>query len=451
MTTVNTGDQIAIRAPGRSPFTVVLGEQLGSRGSQGVVYGLPARPALAVKILAGTTAGRAAGKINAMLAGDRDWTVRGGKIKVTWPVALAESTDGRFLGYAMYRLDSPGHLALKPAISRIGVGVADSDWLWHFNVCEDLARTLVHVGEQRHVVGDLAPPNIFVTASAASVIVDVDGWQVYGGRSNGHFPCEFSRPDYTAPEHLDSDGRRRPQSDWWALAVLIGEILFLGSHPFGGVPRKGHRLGAEEDDNVRQRQCWLLGGEVDVTPGTLPRDLLPTRLMRLFERCFEKGYDRPDLRPSPETWADALDMAWRELTVCDLNHRHFYPSERRTCPWCEQKALSGHDHFPAPRTGRTPAGAGRTASPDPVQPAPPPDPVQPAPAPDPVRRVDPVRLPVDPDLPMGGFPTSHRPTVVPPAGRAGGAKQKSRGGGVLGVFVVIVVLVLIVAFVSSHS
>src|SRR5262249_21360869 len=79
-------------------------------------------------------------------------------------------------------------------------------WEWYVALAASVVATVDMVAARGHVIGDLAPDNLFVTADAHVAVVDVDGWQLARPGGSQPLPCPFSRPEYTAPAHLGGRG-----------------------------------------------------------------------------------------------------------------------------------------------------------------------------------------------------------------------------------------------------
>jgi DNA-binding helix-hairpin-helix protein with protein kinase domain len=295
-------------------------------------------------------------RLRVMLSGGLEWTVCDGQPIVAWPVAAVHHRDtGALLGYAAPHLAAPAFAPLpvlfNPAARRQLRPVIT--WSWWLIVAEHLARTVHTVHQRGHAIGDLAPANLFVAMSGAVCLIDADGWQLSDPGRSRSLPCPFSRPEYTAPEHLDDPDRpRRPSSDNWALAVLIGQTLSLGFHPFGGVPPEA-RGPIEEVDNVRARQCRPLGARLRAPASAPPADLLAGVLRLRLAEAVETGYDDPSVRPEPLAWAAALAYTRRRLVTCPVSAAHVHPPELPRCPWCAMVARGAADPYPT-TAGRRP-------------------------------------------------------------------------------------------------
>jgi DNA-binding helix-hairpin-helix protein with protein kinase domain len=329
-----------------------LDRTTGSTGSQGSVWLLHTRTDLVAKIVHDTDPFHLAARMRAMLAAPAGWTRPDGRVAVAWPVATVHRRpDGRLLGYAAPRLGPPAHLPLPMLFSRRvrTRALPGGTWAWWLALAEDLARVVDAGHRQGHVIGDLAPANLFAGAGGHCALVDADGWQLRDGPGGADLLCPFSRPEYTAPEDLDRPPRvRRPSGDAWSLAVVVAQVLYLGFHPFGGVPA-GPASGAElldEVGNVRAQRCWLLGADLRMPPAVAPARLLAPVLRDRLRAAFGAGHDDPERRPRPLDWAAALAHTRRRLVACPRQPLHVYPPESAPCPWCAMVEAGAPDPFP---------------------------------------------------------------------------------------------------------
>ncbi|MEH0844174.1 hypothetical protein V6U81_17440 [Micromonospora sp. CPCC 205711] len=326
-----------------------LDAPVGSVGSQGRVFRLRHRPDTVAKVLHRADPAELAARTRVLLAEPTGWTVRAGGPVVAWPTAAVHRRDdGRLLGYAAPRLAPPRFaplpLLFNPAArARMLPGAT---WAWWLTVAEELARLVRSVHARGHLVGDLAPANVFVSAAGGVCLIDVDGWQLHDSATGQDLPCPFSRPEYTAPEELGRSGRRREAaSDNWALAVLTAQLACLGFHPYGGVPPEATGP-VEEVDNVRLRRCRLLGADLRSPVAAVPPYALPAVLRRRLAEALDAGFDAPAARPGPQSWAAVLAYLRDQLVGCPAMPTHVYPREHRDCPWCRMVAAGAPDPFP---------------------------------------------------------------------------------------------------------
>ncbi|WP_247223033.1 hypothetical protein [Streptomyces scabiei] len=148
------------------------------------------------------------------------------------------------------------------------------------------------------------------------------------------------------------------QSDDFALAVLVYQLLTAGNHPFGGVP---HESASESTvkDNIAASCSYVVRPErVTIPRGTIDPSVLPTELLTLARAAFGAGVENPDARPKAEAWLRALDKERGEVRACTVRPLHTYGSHLPTCPWCTRAAVTGHDVFNGPGAASVPVPPG---------------------------------------------------------------------------------------------
>lgn len=328
-----------------------LGEPTGSVGSQGSVWTLRSNPGLIAKVVHRADGDDLRRRLGAMLRTPAGWTRQAGRPIVAWPTAeVRRRDDERLLGYAAPRLTGPVFAGLpvlfNPAARRRMLPAAT--WSWWLTVAERLARAVHVVHQQGHVIGDLAPANLFVSAGGDACLIDADGWQLHDPGGGPDLLCPLSRPEYTAPELLDAGPVRRSRSaDHWALAVLIAQLLTLGFHPFGGVPPDADGP-IDEVDNVRARRRRGSGAKLRVPSSAPPATVIGGLLGRRLAEALDTGHADPDARPGPLAWAAALARSRRELVTCRVSPTHVHLPGPDGCPWCAMVAGGARDPFPPP-------------------------------------------------------------------------------------------------------
>ena len=119
--------------------------------------------------------------------------------------------------------------------TRIGVKIAEAFRWLH----------TIHVR-----IGDVNPSNILVNDNGSVMLIDCDSFQIPGPPGHQPYPCVVGSPEYTAPEIDDFRRQFRSQdSDNFALAVLLYQLLGNGSHPYQGVDASA----ADAVSNIRER------------------------------------------------------------------------------------------------------------------------------------------------------------------------------------------------------
>ena len=95
-------------------------------------------------------------------------------------------------------------------------------------------------------IGDVNPSNILVSNDGTVMLIDCDSFQIPGPPGHQPYPCVVGSPEYTAPEIDDFQRQFRSQdSDNYALAVLLYQLLGNGSHPYQGIDASAERCGVQ--------------------------------------------------------------------------------------------------------------------------------------------------------------------------------------------------------------
>lgn len=329
---------------------VELGEPLGA-GGEGTVYRLGGDSKRCAKIYHPNKAAERRAKLQAMLACPPDPRLRG---TVAWPTQLLFDDDAAtaFAGFVM-----PAHAGLHELYRLL---VPDerlqfAAFLSARDLCHvaaELARVLHGIHRAGHCVGDLKPQNVLVSPITGRIFwLDTDSFQICDSNDRRLHPSGMVTPEYTAPE-LFADARRTrrtPASDTFALAVLVHQILLGGAHPFDGDRVAGNASLERIPGRIRHGACPLLRGTTAVrgAASALSADILHPAIQELFERCFGPGHRDPCARPSALEWQRTLELAARALVRCRESSAHYYHASLSHCPWCERRARTGIDQFPA--------------------------------------------------------------------------------------------------------
>lgn len=293
-----------------------------------------------------------------------------GHASIAWPTGLVVDGRGAFLGFVMPGIDTAATRKLVDIynVSSYPKGLTWADLLL---VARNLAVALAALHQKGYVVGDLNESNLLVASNDLITFVDCDSMQVRDAATGQVFRCPVGKAEYSPPELQGlSFGAvdRTPESDAWALAVMICQLLLLGRHPFAGgsSPRV--------EDNIQHRDSFLCVPGGQPPAGTPPSNVLPVRLLDLFVRCFREGHGEPRLRPTADAWADALDAAHRNLRTCQRSQVHRHSAHLVDCPWCRYEQDYGFDPFTwrwqqqaaAPRPISAPGPAPAPAAPPPL-------------------------------------------------------------------------------------
>jgi DNA-binding helix-hairpin-helix protein with protein kinase domain/Tfp pilus assembly protein PilF len=301
-------------------------------GGEGQVYEVQGRDDLVVKLYHELPTMEKAEKLVAL---SRLGTERLLKLSA-WPVdVVRDKPDGAVVGFVMNKISQAEEVhALHSPKSRLQK-FPEASWAFLLYVAANIARAVAAVHDHGLVIGDVNPKNILVTKQATVYLLDCDSFQVsVDGRT---YRCDAGFAEYTAPELQGRPFReadRTEEHDYFGLAVVIFQLLFLGRHPFSG-----RFLGTGEmalERAIRELR-FAYGADAESRqmrqpPGTLPLEAMPAPLVKLFRRAF-LSTSLGD-RPQPREWIEPLVGLAKSLKKCGLHSGHYFYRELRDCPWC---------------------------------------------------------------------------------------------------------------------
>ncbi|MBR1741632.1 MAG: hypothetical protein IJ733_07125, partial [Lachnospiraceae bacterium] len=181
------------------------------------------------------------------------------------------------------------------------------------------------------------------------------------------YRCEVGRGEYIAPELQKKMNRTMTlrnvplpsytrETDLFALAVHIFQLLMNGCHPFACAREINPSIsnirqmlpGGYEDsvvapqpvENIKEGFCVFY----ETRPGIIPPlyapkfETLPITIRNLFIRTFRDGYMESKKRASAIEWVNALGEAWNHITRCKKKMNHFYFNHLHKCPLCNMFA-----------------------------------------------------------------------------------------------------------------
>lgn len=325
----------------RLEFT--LGPALKS-GGEGAVHSVAGEPNVVAKIYHKPPGITRVSKLRAMLekASPKLTEV------AAWPVSLLH--DGhhyrgflmsRVQGEEIHQLFNPGERARK---------FADRRWDFLLHVARNCADAFQALHDAGVVMGDVNEANLLVLANGCVRLIDCDSYQVsHGGQV---FTCDVGVDQWTPPELQNvptlRDVVRAANHDLFGLAVLIFKLVFMGRHPFAGVPLNP---GDFELEQAIAGFRFAFSPRANTfgmrpPPHSLLLDKFPDSVTRMFEAAFMRGSEQPNSRPTAARWRDALEVIKRHLTECQRRPWHLYTTNLRSdCPWCAIHASGGPDYF----------------------------------------------------------------------------------------------------------
>lgn len=279
-----------------------------------------------------------------------------GHVLLAWPLEPVRQTrGGMIVGYLMARLDADLYYPIETLFRPIERSrlFPQATWRFYLDAAISLALLIDELHRAAIVVGDLSPPNLFVTAGGDVSLVDCDSMQFTDPASGEVFRCPVARLSFTPPEilgqNLQTYTRAKP-ADRFALAVTLCSLLLLGTHPHLGYPNE---ISSEDESddvvtaNVAKGRSHIFKEPTTDTPrAAVSADVLPKQVLTLARRCFGPGQRNPRRRPSASQWVTALRQARDGLAQCPRKSVHVFDADQSECPWCKYQASNGQDPFP---------------------------------------------------------------------------------------------------------
>jgi hypothetical protein len=362
---------------------VELGARIGG-GKEGDVYRTISHPGQACKLFrADPTGTPTERRLPAMLIRRPTTTSLGpdGEPQLCWPTEKVHHRGGRLAGFlmplidpqkstAIHRITNPTDLADTTHMRTAGF----RQWRYLIRAAANLAAAVSNLHPDI-VIGDFNDNNILVSEQTWITLIDCDSMQLVDPRSGETFYCNTLRPEYLAPELTGlnvTHYRREPASDNFALAVHVHQLLLGGFHPFSGIWK-----GPGEMPPMTER---IRGGmwhhqSAQLRPPLRAPDasaLLPDKMIAMFHDAFVASAAQPHRRPSAARWHDALITLSRSLVTCRVKSEHWYPREKRSCPWCPlvSATMPVQPTPPPPRSASPTAAAPAPKAPRTMPPAP---------------------------------------------------------------------------------
>lgn len=321
-------------------------------GGEADIYDVAERPGAVCKHYRQPSTERAE-KLRLMVEHPPEGTRAGGHVTIAWPQELVLADDASVVGFLMPRIETtaavPVFQVYNPATrARVAPGFT---WRYLLRTARNVAAIVDAVHRAGHVIGDLNESNLLVDRRALVALVDCDSMQVVDRASGRVYRSHVGKPEFLAPELQGRDlsrTDRTEQSDAFALAVMIHQLLLEGVHPHAGVWRG---RGEPPDIATRIRKGWVAGGRgwtpVDRAPHALAARVLPVDVRRLLRRGLHR---RGAKRPAAWEWIAVLDALDGALRTCTRSPHHVFASRR--CPWCARIDRGLPDPFPGP-SGRS--------------------------------------------------------------------------------------------------
>jgi DNA-binding helix-hairpin-helix protein with protein kinase domain len=333
-----------LRNENGQPFRLV--KPLTRSGGEGQVYELAGTTAVVAKVYHHPPDSKKAAKLLHQVQMPRT----GLQAIAAWPTGLLYHPHHpnvirgilmpRVAGKEIHKLYGPSDRASE---------FPQASWNFLIHVAMNCAAAFETLHEHGVTMADVNEGNLLIQESDGRVaLVDCDSYQIRN--SAGTFPCNVGIPMWTPPELQGRDFRgleRTPNHDRFGLAVIVFRLLFMGRHPFAGIPTGPDQF--EIADAIRKSlfafspQVWSLG--VSQPPHSLSLTALPDRIRRLFDRAFLADSAKPNARPTGREWALELKALISSLKKSCLDPGHQHWNGLSTCPWCTIVNSGGPNFF----------------------------------------------------------------------------------------------------------
>jgi DNA-binding helix-hairpin-helix protein with protein kinase domain len=115
----------------------------------------------------------------------------------------------------------------------------------------------------------------------------------------------------------------------FGLALLIFKLLFMGQHPYAGIPITDTQDAIRRGLYAFSRSAAAYG--VRQPPYTFPVAALPD----MYDSMFEKAFRLNPSRPTAKEWVHSLDALQQIIVQCANDKSHKFPKPLGRCPWCQ--------------------------------------------------------------------------------------------------------------------
>lgn len=337
---------------------LLLTTEIG-RGGEGTIYASPFNKLECAKIYGKALSPENYRKLELMVADPpRDPAYDARKHRsISWPVSLLyrDPTRSECVGFLMPTVDIRAFrkaiLYLDPS-DRSRLFGGSFNWKYLYTAAFNIVSSIAAIHERNYCIGDINESNVLLAANALITLIDCDSFQVPDPTTGKVYRCPVGKAEYTAPELQGksyNDVDRTQESDCFALAVLLFQLLMEGTHPYQA---KGKLV-----EDAPSPQSKIIKGYFPYTMqirGIAPPDhappfeILHPEIQQLFHRSFSDGHRDPRARPTAFEWFEVLKKFGTAFRQCPVNPNHVFLNHLGSCPWCQIKRTKGKDLFPSP-------------------------------------------------------------------------------------------------------
>lgn len=323
----------------KSGYTLIRGDKIGE-GGEGEIYTVQNHPQFAIKLYFPNKLSGKEEKIGQMIPLCPDYLKKFASI----PLESLYDSRNNFVGFLMDFID--GTQIHEFLAKNRPDSFSNARWNFFVRVAKNLARSVDALHNTNFIIGDINESNVFILNDATVRIIDCDSFQ-FESPSGRRFPLEVKKQEYTPPELQDKDVKtwRTSNHDFFGLAVLIFQVLFINRHPYSGIPQTSQDLSFRK---AIKEHRFAFGADSN-TRGFLP----PPSIIHLeetskpVEESFRGAFLKDDSRPTARNWIDILGSLEENLKKCEENNGHFYPNSISKCSWCRIEEESNYQviHF----------------------------------------------------------------------------------------------------------
>ena len=284
---------------------------------------------------------------------------------MAWPTD-ALYKDGKFVGFVMNKLS--GYSQLRDLYS---FSIAQSPSVdLRLLVAYNLSNMVNEIHNAGYVIGDFNPKNIGYSNNGTVCFYDNDSFQFKDDKGN-LFKCGVNFEGYVAPEVMDEteslkrkllrEGKDASKvqikdleigftkdTDYFALAVHVFQLLFNGFNPYASIPSSesrtkdspavsnasSSRIVLTAEENVKlDNYCFKNG--LQPQSAAVPRaELFPSYITRLFSDSF-RHIRSNEHRPAAQDWIKAISRYKTDVKQCVKNKEHIIWKSSPICPYCD--------------------------------------------------------------------------------------------------------------------
>jgi DNA-binding helix-hairpin-helix protein with protein kinase domain len=312
-----------------------LGRQIGDTGGEGNVYRIDGNTNLVAKIYHRPPTESKVAKLKYLPLRETP----GLKECAAWPSFILFDERKQPRGFVMRAVSGKEVHHAFGTRDRV-VDFPGKNWDFLLNTARNCAAAFDEVHAVGAIMGDVNEKNVLVQANGNVILIDCDSYQVANGTIA--WTCDVGVPLWTPPELQGRNFKglvRTVDHDLFGLAVLIFKLLFMGRHPYAGVPLNQSENLIEDSIKKRLYAFSSVASSYGVRPPpySFPVSSLPEPYLSMFERAFRLIVRRP----TAKEWVQALASLQQAIVQCARDASHKFPKFLSRCPWCEIAAEGG--------------------------------------------------------------------------------------------------------------